>query len=170
MSKEQLYKKLGQAIEIATNAHAGQFDKGGKPYILHPLHLMNQMMYDIELAIIAVLHDVAEDSDYTIKDFETLGFSYRVTDALTLLTHDKNEHTYDEYIDRICTSYDAVRVKRKDLEHNSSITRLKGLREKDFERTKKYHEAYIKLGKARDLFKENKLEESMFDEEIHRTA
>ena len=73
------YELLGRAIEVATQAHAGQFDKGGKPYILHPLHLMNQLMFDIELAQIAVMHDVVEDSDYyTLDILEKIGFSKRV--------------------------------------------------------------------------------------------
>lgn len=139
---------LGQAIEIAVIAHKGQEDKGGFPYILHPLHLMNQMMFDIELAIIAVLHDVVEDSEWTIARLETEGFSLRVLNALTLLTHD-GQDSYDEYIEKIATNLDAILVKRKDLEHNTDITRLKGLRPKDLERMAKYHRAFVRLGEAK---------------------
>ena len=147
-----LYKMLDKAIVIATNAHEGQFDKGGKPYILHPLHLMHQLMFDIELAIIAVLHDVVEDSGYTIDDLRDDGFSERVTKALKLLTHVDGE-SYERYIDKIATNYDACRVKRKDLQHNSDITRLKGVRPKDLERVEKYHKAFIQLGEAKREFK-----------------
>ena len=77
-------QQLSLAIKIATEAHYGQFDKGGKPYILHPLHLMNQLMYDIQLATIAVLHDVVEDSDITLDDLDSMGFSPRILNALNL--------------------------------------------------------------------------------------
>lgn len=154
MNKQQ---QLAKAIEIATEGHSGQFDKAGKPYILHPLHLMQQCLFDPELAAIAVLHDAIEDSDVTIYSLYTRFFSTRVTDALELLTHDEYE-TYDEYINCICDSanYDAIRVKRKDLEHNSDITRLKGITEKDLKRIEKYHRAFIKLGEAKMNYLNNK--------------
>ena len=141
-------KQLGAAINIATSAHIGQYDKGGKPYILHPLHLMSQLMFDIELATIAVLHDAIEDSNVSICDLIDAQFSLRVIDAVKLLTH--GDESYEDYIEAICDNYDAIRVKRKDLEHNSDITRLKGITDKDLERMKKYHKAFIRLGKARD--------------------
>lgn len=142
------YKLLGRAIEIATQAHSGQFDRGGKPYILHPLHLMSQMMYDVELAQIAVLHDVMEDCPtWGVGRLQAEGFSERVLSALVLLTHGKGD-TYEDYILKVSTSYDAIRVKRKDLEHNSCITRLKGVSMKDLQRAEKYHKAFTTLGKA----------------------
>jgi len=142
------YKLLGRAIEIATQAHSGQFDRGGKPYILHPLHLMSQMMYDVELAQIAVLHDVMEDCPmWDVDKLAEEGFSLRVMHALRLLTHLKHE-SYEDYILKVSTSYDAIRVKRKDLEHNSCITRLKGVSMKDLQRAEKYHKAFTTLGKA----------------------
>jgi (p)ppGpp synthase/HD superfamily hydrolase len=141
-------KMLGLAIEIAVEAHKGQEDKGGLPYILHPLHLMNQLMFDIELAIIAVLHDVVEDSEWTIEGLEGEGFSERVVSALVLLTHNPDD-SYDEYIEKISTNLDAVLVKRKDLEHNTDVTRLKGLRPKDLKRMAKYHRAFIRLEEAK---------------------
>lgn len=138
---------LAQAIRIAAQAHVDQVDKSGKAYILHPLHLMNQLMYDEELAIIAVLHDVVEDSSWTLKQLSSI-FSERVIEALGCLTHYKHD-TYEEYIAIICTNQDAITVKRKDLEHNSCITRLKGVRPKDLARIEKYHRAFLKLGAAR---------------------
>ncbi len=146
-------EELAKAILIATKAHHGQFDKGGKPYILHPLHLMNQLMFDIQLAVIAVLHDVVEDSCYTFDDLVAEGFSDRVLAALILLTHDNNEDYLQDYIPKICANYDAIRVKRKDLEHNSDITRLKGVQEHDLERLKKYHTAFMMLSEAKCNFK-----------------
>jgi len=146
------YEELAKAISIATAAHGGQFDKGGRPYILHPLHLMNQLMFDTQLAVIAVLHDVVEDSSYSFDELVIDGFSDRVLAALILLTHDENEDYLQDYIPKICTNYDAIRVKRKDLEHNSDITRLKELGDKDLERLKKYHTALSVLDEAQVIF------------------
>lgn len=146
------WEMLGLAIEIAADAHSEQLDKGGKPYILHPLHLMNQLMYDPELAQIAVMHDVIEDSNFTLVVLLSHGFSRRVRTALQLLTHSP-EDSYLEYIVKVGTSLDAITVKRKDLEHNSCITRLKGVTDKDLARAKKYHLAFLYLGKARDDIK-----------------
>ena len=145
---------LGEAIVIATHAHAEQMDKGGMPYILHPLHLMNQLMFDTELATIAVLHDVVEDSKVTFKDLEEYGFSFRIINALRLLTH-SNADSYSVYIEKIASNYDAIRVKRKDLEHNSDITRLKGVTQKDLDRMAKYHRAFTFLGESRKQFERN---------------
>ena len=148
-----LKKQLALAIEIAARAHHDQFDRGGNAYILHPLHLMNQLLFDTQLATIAVLHDVIEDSDVSIQYLQNCGISDRVCTALVLLTH-AEEHTYEQYIECVCTNHDAIRVKRKDLEHNSDITRLKGITDKDLQRIEKYHKAFIKLGEARSNFQE----------------
>lgn len=145
MKKQKL---LAVAIQIAATAHMEQFDKQGKAYILHPLHLMHQFLFDTELAIIAVLHDVLEDSDVSLEYLQSFGFSDRVLSALVLLTH-KDSEDYDKYIEGICTNIDAIKVKRKDLKHNSDITRLKGVRPKDFERIAKYHKAFARLTKAK---------------------
>ena len=119
---------------------------------------MNQLLYDTELAVIAVLHDVIEDSNgtYTIQLLKYLGFSERVLCALQLLTHKDGDPYITIYIMGICTNLDAISVKRKDLEHNSSITRLKGITEKDLKRIDKYHKAFILLGEARDKLKDKK--------------
>lgn len=142
---------LAQAISIATEAHYGQFDRSGKPYILHPLHLMSQLLYDTKLATIAVLHDVIEDSQWTIMELTEKGFSGRILDAVHLLTHQPSD-SYETYIEKIATNYDAIRVKRKDLEHNSDITRLKVVTKKDLDRIEKYHKAFTRLGKAKKEF------------------
>ena len=142
-------KQLAKAIEIAVVVHHNQYDKAGKPYILHPLHLMNQLMWDPELAAIAVMHDVVEDSEVTLHYLAEEGFSERVLDALDCLTHLEDED-YDDYITRISYNLDAITVKRKDLQHNSDITRLKGVRPKDFKRIQKYHTAFRKLTVYRD--------------------
>lgn len=150
-SQEELYKQLHDALTIAVLGHQDQYDKRGVPYIFHPLHLALQLMYDIELAIIAILHDVVEDTDWTIEKLREHGFSERVLVALELLTH-KEEDSYEMYIARMCDNYDCIRVKRKDLSHNSDITRLKGVGPKDLARIEKYHRAFLTLGEAKHKF------------------
>ena len=136
---------LGRAIEIAVSAHAGQVDKGGKPYILHPLWVMDQVRHlGEDYMVVAVLHDVVEDSDWTVEKLGDCKFSTVILNALTLLTHNPKQD-YDEYIKMISFNPLAKAVKMKDLEHNSRITRLKGLRKKDFDRLEKYHRAYTYL-------------------------
>jgi len=148
-------KQLAKAIQIASTVHLKQFDRGGNPYILHPLHLMTQLLYDKQLATIAVLHDTIEDSDgqVTLLTLKADGFSDRVLTALDLLTHKANQDYLSDYIAGIATNFDAIRVKRKDIDHNSRTTRLKGISDKDIRRIEKYHKAFIQLGEARENFK-----------------
>lgn len=143
---------LGKAISIAAQVHEAQKDMGGNAYILHPLRVMMRLRTDDqELMQIAVLHDSIEDSNgaVTIDSLHKEGFSERVLTALRRLTHNKND-SYEEYIKNITTNKDAVRVKIDDIRDNSDITRLKGLREKDFARMEKYHKAYLFLKSALD--------------------
>lgn len=138
---------LGTAIAIASVVHETQKDQGGNAYILHPMRVMQRLRTtDEELMQIAIMHDVVEDSDgaWTIQKLVETGFSKRVTDALALMTHDKGED-YEIYIRRIASNTDAIRVKMEDLRDNSDITRLKGLRDKDFARMQKYNKAFIFL-------------------------
>lgn len=133
--------KLDMAMRIAIHAHETQKDKSGEPYILHPLHLMTQFK-DETSQIIAVLHDVVEDSDYTLRSLALI-FSEDIIAALDGLTHRKEED-YFEYIERIRTS--AVRdiiipIKIADLCHNSDISRLLYITEKDIQRMEKYNKA-----------------------------
>ena len=119
---------------------------------------MRQLMFDTQLATIAVMHDVIEDSDVTIEHLRELGFSDRVLDALQLLTHKKGDEYICVYIAGIATNLDAIRVKRKDLEHNSDITRLKGVSSKDLDRIRKYHLAFMILGNAKQNFAKSQQE------------
>lgn len=136
---------LDSAIQIAAVAHAGQFDRGGMPYILHPLKVMHYLKTDdIELMCIAVLHDVLEDSKYHVSGLIAHGMSKRVVRGVVALTRIKGQSDED-YLEDIRHNYDAIRVKLADLRHNSDIRRLKGLRDKDFERMIKYHNMYIIL-------------------------
>lgn len=137
--------QLARALTIAAQAHEGQFDRGGNPYILHPLAVMHLLhTSDEELKAIAILHDAVEDSDLTIEDLEDGNFSHRVIKAVDLLTK-KDGQTYEEYQEGIFSNRDAMLVKKADLTHNSDINRLKGVRQKDLDRIKKYHEFYLDI-------------------------
>jgi len=131
---------LEKAIEIAVRAHAGQKQKDGSPYILHPLRLMTRMGSDAD-RMAAVLHDVVEDSDVTIENLQNVGFPKEVLEAVTLLTHEK-EVSYEDYVERLKAHPIARRVKVADLEDNSDIRRLSGIEEKDLERLRRYHRAW----------------------------
>lgn len=137
---------LGKAIAIASKVHETQKDKGGNAYILHPIRVMMRLRTnDEELMQIAILHDVVEDSkEWTLERLREEGFSDRVITALTLLTHNPEE-SYEDYIKKIATNADSLRIKLEDLRDNSDITRLKGLCGKDFQRMEKYHRAYLFL-------------------------
>lgn len=142
---------FGIAAAIAAEIHVDQFDKGGKAYILHVMRVALRLRTtDDELMCIAIMHDVLEDGKgkVTIESLKEKGFSDRVIEALKLLTHDKDVD-YMEYVEKISKNYDALRVKMEDLKDNSDITRLKGLREKDFQRMEKYARAYAFLQNVR---------------------
>jgi (p)ppGpp synthase/HD superfamily hydrolase len=133
---------LDIAIALAAREFQGKFDKGGQPYILHCLNVMNQMdQSDHELMSIAVLHDIVEDTSVTPADLRGMGFSDRVVLGILSLTHEKGV-SYRDYIKQIPFNDDSRKVKMADLRHNSDIMRMKGLRKKDFERLEKYHTAY----------------------------
>ena len=137
-----LYTEMTKkAMLIAYDAHRDKFDKGGAPYIFHPFHLAEQMDSE-ESVIVALLHDVVEDSDWTIEDMEREGFSNNIIDALKLLTNnDKIE--YLEYIKQIkmSTNQYAKKIKLADLKHNSDLSRLMNVDEKSLARVEKYAKA-----------------------------
>lgn len=136
---------LGAMLLLATNAHAGQFDRGGKPYILHPLTVMHKLKTDDEeLQCIALGHDVIEDTKMTYSELRAAGMSERVIEGIRALTKVPGE-SYDEYKERVKANHDAVLVKMEDLRHNSDLRRLKGVSEKDMDRVHKYHVFYIEL-------------------------
>ena len=136
---------LGNVLVLATNAHAGQFDKGGTPYILHPLKVMHYLKTDDEeLQCIALLHDVIEDTKTTWEDLRAIGCTKRVIDAVICLTKMPGQ-TYDEYKQDVFANKDAMRVKLCDLRHNTDIRRLKGITDKDADRMMKYNRFYLEL-------------------------
>lgn len=129
------------ALEICFKAHKDQVDKGGTPYVFHPFHIAEQMDSE-ETVAVALLHDVIEDSDYTIPILLAMGFPESVTDALVLLTHDKAV-PYLEYIAEIKQNPIARVVKLADLRHNCDTSRLDFLSigEKELTRIEKYKKA-----------------------------
>lgn len=136
---------LNTMLVIVTNGHAGQFDRGGNPYILHPLKVMHYLKStDEELMCMALGHDVIEDTSVTYKDLRDAGISERVINGIWRLTKQPGQ-TYDEYKECVFTSEDAMRVKLADLRHNTDIRRLKGVTEKDIARMAKYHTFYMEI-------------------------
>jgi guanosine-3',5'-bis(diphosphate) 3'-pyrophosphohydrolase len=145
MKKGEMLDKM---LHIAVNAHHGQFDKGGSPYILHTLKVMHYLKSDDEeLMCMALGHDVIEDTNTTYQDLRDAGMSDRVIKGIKALTKQRGQ-TYEEYKDCVCSNIDAMRVKMADLRHNSDIRRLKGVTEKDIARIAKYQMFYMEL-KAR---------------------
>lgn len=131
---------LNSAILLAVQAHAGQYDKGGNPYVLHVLKVMHYTKtQDEELQCIAVLHDVVEDSNVTWWDLREQGMSERVINAVRALTKIPGQG-YDEYREGVFANVDAMIVKLADLRHNTDIRRLKGISDKDKARNVRYHE------------------------------
>ena len=113
-----------KAMRLAYEAHHGQTDKAGQPYIFHPFHLAEQMTDEISVCV-ALLHDVAEDTAVSLDALEK-DFPSAVTEALRLLTHDKKTD-YLEYVEILAKNPVARRVKQADLAHNSDETRFAGV-------------------------------------------
>ena len=137
-------EKTKKAIGFCFMAHKEQTDKSGMPYVHHPFHLAEQMQ-DEDTTIVALLHDVCEDTNYTLEDIKKeVCDDERVLEALALLTHDP-EVKYEDYIAAIKPNPIARAVKIADLMHNSDTTRLDEIDEKAIERLKRYREAYKTL-------------------------
>ena len=136
---------LGLAISITAKAFQDKRDKGGEPYIMHCLRVMNGVSHLGESVMCAaVMHDLIEDTEWTIADLHESGFSTKTTGIISFLTH-KDGISYMDYIKFLAHNKDAVEIKRADLRDNSDITRLKGLTRKDHNRMEKYHTAYTYL-------------------------
>jgi (p)ppGpp synthase/HD superfamily hydrolase len=136
---------LSRMLVLVTNAHDGQFDRGGVPYILHPLKVMHYLKTnDEELQCIALGHDVVEDTDITYQDLRNANISERVIAGIAALTKVPGE-TLEEYKDRVFANPDAMLVKLCDLRHNTDIRRLKGVKQKDLDRMAKYHQFYMEI-------------------------
>lgn len=128
-----------KALKLCFEAHKNQVDKSGMPYVFHPFHLAEQMT-DERTTIVALLHDIVEDTDYTFDDLRNMGFESEVIEALILMTHD-NAVPYMEYVAKIKQDPIARVVKLADLRHNSDLSRLDIVDEKALKRKEKYSEA-----------------------------
>ena len=131
--------KTKMALKLCFEAHKEQVDKSGMPYVFHPFHLAEQMNTE-ETTIVALLHDLVEDTDYTIEDLVDMGFDKSITDAIALMTHDDNVE-YMDYVRMIKENPIAKAVKLADLKHNSDLTRLDTIDEKALIRREKYLKA-----------------------------
>lgn len=135
-----IYTELTKrAMCLACAAHEGQQDKGGFPYIHHPLHVAERMTTELS-TVTALLHDVVEDTDWTLERLQKEAFPEEVLEALALLTHKKGV-PYLDYVRALRKNPIAREVKLRDLRHNSDLSRLEKVTEKDMARVKKYARA-----------------------------
>ena len=137
---------LNKMLVLVATEFDGIFDKGGVPYLLHCLKVMHYTRSeDDEIQQIALGHDLVEDrKNVTYKLLREMGFSERVIEGIRCLTKVPGE-TEEEYLAKVMSNTDAIRVKLADLRHNSDIRRLKGVTEKDIKRIEKYHRMYMSL-------------------------
>ena len=137
-----------KAMKLCYAAHRDQVDKSGMPYVFHPFHLAQQMKDETSI-VAALLHDVVEDTVYTLDDLRNMGFPEQVLEALALLTHEASV-PYLEYVARVKENPIARAVKLADLRHNSDLTRLDYVDEKTMERVEKYRRAIALLESSSD--------------------
>jgi len=139
---------LEKAIAIAVEAHRGEKDKFGEPYILHPLRVMGRVGSEAE-KIVAFLHDVVEDTEWTFADLKREGFGHDVLQALDCVTRRKGE-AYGNFVKRSASNPVARRVKLADLEDNMDVRRMRNVTPKDAKRLTKYLSAWRRLSRARN--------------------
>lgn len=149
MSINSQNRNLALMISIASQSHIHQFDRGGNPYIMHPLAVMmmvKQSGGDLEQQQIAVGHDLFEDTEVDAAHLSALGISSRVIDGIQAMTKIEGE-TYEQYKEKVKGNRDAVIVKMADLRHNTDVSRLNKteLSEKDVARIIKYNQFYLEL-------------------------
>ena len=127
------------ALKLCFEAHKDQIDKSDMPYVFHPFHLAEQMT-DEDTTVVALLHDLIEDTDYTLTDLKNMGFSDKIIDAIALMTHD-DAVPYMDYVAAIKQNPVAKAVKLADLKHNSDMSRLETVTPWDIQRAEKYAKA-----------------------------
>jgi (p)ppGpp synthase/HD superfamily hydrolase len=134
---------LEKALAIAVEAHRGQKDRAGKPYILHPLRVMARVSAEDE-QIVAILHDIVEDTPWTLEKLGAEGFPPHILAALACVTKRPGE-AYEQFVERSVANPIASRVKLADLEDNLDVRRLNEVTEKDRDRLNRYLAAYRRL-------------------------
>ncbi len=127
------------ALRICFEAHKAQSDKSGIPYVFHPFYVAQQMK-DEKTTVVALLHDVLEDTDITEEDLRNYGFAEEIISTLLLLTRN-DEEDYFAYINKIKKDPDARAVKLADLKHNSDLSRLDSVDQNALKRFEKYQTA-----------------------------
>ena len=137
--RNQYRRLLDLAIKVATEAHQGQVDKGGNPYIYHP-QAVAASVSNTEHKIVAYLHDVCEDTPITLDALKNMGFPYRIVNSIRLLTK-TGELTYEEFLRRLRMDCAARAVKIADIKHNMDLTRIPNPGKKDYARVEKYKKA-----------------------------
>ena len=137
---------LERAMAIAEKQHAGQVDKAGRPYMEHPLRVMKAMSNDAE-RIVAILHDVIEDTDLTLDQLAAEGFPGYILEALDSVTR-RDDETYEAFVARAARNPIGRRVKYADLQDNADLARIAVPTAADIARTEKYHRAMAQLGAA----------------------
>lgn len=129
------------AMKLCFEAHKNQIDKAGIPYVFHPISLAERFGEGREAeTCVALLHDVLEDTDYTVDDIRAAGMNEEVIEALLLLNHNPKVE-YMNYVRHLSKNDIARHVKICDLQHNSNLSRLETVTEKDLKRVEKYKEA-----------------------------
>lgn len=141
--------KTKKAIKLCFEAHKDQIDKSGMPYVFHPFHVAEQMP-DENTTIVALLHDVVEDTSYTLQNLREMGFDQDILDALALMTHDKNV-PYMDYVEKLKDNDIARTVKLADLRHNSDLTRMDEINETALKRVEKYKAAMQLLAEPKSV-------------------
>ena len=136
---------LQKALKVAYFAHDGQVDKGGNPYILHPLFVA-LTVDNTDEKVVALLHDVVEDTPIGLDELRKQGFPQKIVDAVSVLTREDGEDYFD-YLSRVKDNKLALAVKKADLRHNMDLSRLKGVTSADAKRIAKYQQAMSYLKK-----------------------
>ena len=132
-----------KALKLCFEAHKNQVDKSGMPYVFHPFHVAEQMT-DEATTIVALLHDVVEDTDYTLEDLAAEGFGKDLLEAVALMTHE-DDVPYLDYVAKLKDNPIARAVKLADLAHNSDLSRIGEVDEETRERLEKYQKAIALL-------------------------
>ena len=150
--KDKQAKLLEKAVTLAVKAHAGQRDKSGEPYVLHPLRMMLRSA-TFEEKLTSILHDVIEDSDYTLEDLRDEGCPDEVLVAIDHLSRRKDE-SYEEFVERAITNPLARKVKIKDLEDKMNLRHYAQIDEKTSQKLSKYHRAWQRANDLEQLSEE----------------
>jgi len=150
MKKCKESKLLSKAIEISAKSHSGQLDKCNKPYILHPIRVMNHCR-EINEKIVAILHEVIEFTDVTLEYLSSY-FNNNIIEAIDCLTRRENE-SREEYLNRVKMNNISLVVKLKDIEDNTTCSRMVGLDDETVSRIliKYKKDMEIIFGKKTDL-------------------